>query len=102
MRLPGVVGSFIQWCQQTREDFELGDGIDAQLAQRKRVEVFNRSYAQWRMMAKEQPHAARMRGFKDDPKRGDQEMLSLGLETVPMWTPGYDMRDPKRSGNPAK
>ena len=95
-RLPGVLGAFIQWCQQTREDFELGDGIDAQLAERKRMEAFNHSYAQWRQMAKEQPHAARMWGFKDDPKRGDQEMLSLGLETVPIWTPGYDMRGPKR------
>jgi transcriptional regulator with XRE-family HTH domain len=96
-RLPGVLGSFIQWCQQTREDFELEAGIDAQLMQRKRPLELNHSYKQWREMAKEQPHTARQFKFKDDPKRGDQEMLALSIETVPMWMPGTSMRAAKGS-----
>ncbi len=96
-RLPGVLGSFIQWCQQTREDFELEAGIEAQLAERKGVEVFDRSYAQWRAIAKEQPHAARLFGFKDDPKRRDEERLTLKMETVPVWMPGTSMRGAKDS-----
>ncbi len=95
-RLPGVIGSFIHWCQQTRKDFELGDGIDAQLEQRKGPLELTHSFGQWRQMAKEQPHTARLFNFKDDPKRGDQEMLTLSMESVPLWNPGYGMRGPKQ------
>ena len=91
-RLPGVLDSFIQWCKETGEDFELGRGIDEQLEQRKRTESFNKSYGQWRAMVKEGPSMARQFKFKDDPKKKDEEMLSLSLETVPIWTPGWDMR----------
>ena len=33
-RLPGVVDSFIQWCRQAREEFQLGPAIEAELATR--------------------------------------------------------------------
>ena len=95
-RLPGVIGAFIHWCQLTRQDFELGGEIDAQLEQRKGKIELTHSYGQWRQMAKEQPHTARLFKFKDNPKRGDQEMLTLGMESIPQWNPGYDMRGPKQ------
>ncbi len=91
-RLTGLVDAFNQWCQEAREDFGLGEQIDAQLAKRKQKLEFNRHYAQWRQMAKEDPEMARKMGFKDDPKRGDEEMLRLSIETVPVWMPGQSMR----------
>ena len=91
-RLAGVLDSFIQWCGQVREDFQLGDGIEAQLAQRKQRLELNKSYGQWREMARTDSDMARKMGFVDDPKRGDKEMLRLSIETVPVWTPGWSMR----------
>ena len=38
---------------------------------------------------------ARMMGFKDNPKRRDEERLSLKMETVPEWMPGTSMRGSK-------
>jgi hypothetical protein len=49
-------------------------------------------YGQWREMAKVDPAMARMMGFKDNPKRRDDESLSLKMETVPEWMPGTSMR----------
>jgi transcriptional regulator with XRE-family HTH domain len=91
-RLPGVVDSFIQWCRATREDFGLGPAIEAELAKRKGTLELTHSYRQWREMAKEDPAMACMMGFKDNPKRKDDESLSLKMETVPEWMPGTDMR----------
>ena len=91
-RLPGVLGAFVQWCQETREDFDLGKEIDAELAKRKRTLTHNHSYAQWRAKAKEDPNMARMFKFKDDPKKGGQEMLELSVETGAVWMPGSNMR----------
>ena len=98
VRLPGVVDSFIQWCQQTREDFGLGPAIEAALATRKGTLELTHSYRQWREMAKEDPAMARRMGFKDNPKRKDEESLSLKMETVPEWMPGTSMRASKSSG----
>jgi hypothetical protein len=94
-RLPGVVDSFIQWCQQTREDFGLGPAIEAELAKRKGTLELTHNYGQWREMAKEDPAMARMMGFKDNPKRRDEESLSLKMETMPEWMPGTSMRGAK-------
>jgi transcriptional regulator with XRE-family HTH domain len=91
-RLPGVVDSFIQWCQQAREDFGLGPAIEAELAKRKGTLELTHSYRQWREMAKEDPAMARRMGFKDNPKRKDEESLSLKMETVPEWMPGTSMK----------
>jgi transcriptional regulator with XRE-family HTH domain len=93
--LPGVVDSFIQWCRATREDFGLGPAIEAELAKRKKTLELTHSYGQWREMAKEDPAMARMMGFKDNPKRRDEERLSLKMETVPEWMPGTSMRGSK-------
>jgi len=97
-RLAGVLDSFIQWCQQTRQDFQLEEGIDAQLEERKAKLELNKSYGQWREMAKKDPVLARKFGFRDDRKQGDQEMLRLSLETVPVWMPGQSMRGGRRKG----
>ena len=35
---------------------------------------------------------ARMMGFKDNPKRKDEDSLSLTMETVPEWMPGTSMK----------
>jgi len=95
-RLPGLIGSFIQWCEMARKDFELEAGIDSQLATRKKQDTKTQSYGQWRALAKEMPSTAKFWGFVDDPKRDDQEPLSLKLETIPTWNPGHGMRGPKR------
>ena len=88
----GVVDSFIQWCRQTREDFGLGPAIEAELGTRKGTLELTHSYRQWREMAKEDPAMARRMGFKDNPKRKDEESLSLKMATVPEWMPGTSMR----------
>lgn len=93
-RLPAVVDSFIQWCERTREDFNLEAGIDAQLAERKGKVVVNHTYREWRAMQKEDPGACRFMGFKDDPKKKDEENLRLEAETMPIWWPGRPMRVP--------
>ncbi len=94
-RLPGVLDSFIQWCQRTREDFLLEPQIEDQLRQRKSKLVLSRSYGQWRAMQKEDPKVIRLMGFKDDPRKDDEEELCLEADTIPIWRPGYPMRGPK-------
>ena len=96
-RLAAVLDSFVQWCHQTREDFELERAIEAQLAQRPKPVRLNKSYAQWRAMAQEDPVAARSFRFVDDPERGGAEMLELEVEMVPVWWPGGPMGG---KGNP--
>jgi transcriptional regulator with XRE-family HTH domain len=91
-RLSGVLDAFSQWCEAAREDFQLGEQIELQLAQRKSVLPLNKTYAQWREMAKADPELTRKIGFKDDPKRSGKERLRLNLETVPLWRPGQEMR----------
>jgi transcriptional regulator with XRE-family HTH domain len=91
-RLAGLLDAFVQWCHQAREDFDLGAAIDAELAKRTREMELTQTYAAWRRMAKAEPGRARMMGFKDDPKRDGQEVLTLRTETVPLWAPGESMR----------
>ena len=90
-RLSGILDAFCQWCEQAREDVQLAEQIEAQLAQRKRSQPCSKTYAQWREMAKTDPDMARMCGFEDDPKRGGKDRLRLKLETVPLWRPGQEM-----------
>jgi DNA-binding XRE family transcriptional regulator len=90
-RLPGLIDSYIQWCQQARVDFELGREIDAELAKRQEPLRFNKSFREWREMAKTDPTMARMFRFKDNRKKGDQEMLEREMKKVPVWTPGQSM-----------
>jgi transcriptional regulator with XRE-family HTH domain len=95
--LAAVRDSFVQWCRQTEEDFRLIKYIDAQLEQRKRRVEITKSLGQWRELAKRDPKLARNFGFKDDPKKAEGESLTLGMETVPEWAPGWDMRGGKGS-----
>jgi len=95
-RLPGVVQSFIEWCEATRKDFKLEKEIDAQLGQRPRKLVLTHPWGQWRQMQQEDPQVCRAMGFKDDPKKADGESLTLETVTYPIWMPGYPMRG--RSG----
>jgi len=96
-RLPGVLDSFLQWCEQTRADFQLKPQIEEQLAERKFTLALNHSYGQWRKLQKDDPAMCRMMGFKDDPRKGDEEYLRLEMETIPHWRPGHPMRG--KSGN---
>lgn len=89
--LPAVVDSFVQWCQQTRQDFQLEPAINRLLDERKSAVTVSQSYEAWRRQQREDPAACRMMGFKDNPKKGDHENLSLTAETVPAWRPGYPM-----------
>ena len=93
--LAAVRDSFVQWCRQTEEDFRLIQYIDAQLEQRKRRLELTKSLRQWREMAKQDPKLARDFGFQDEPARADEESLTLGMETIPDWAPGWDMRGGK-------
>ena len=94
-RLPGVVDSFIQWCESTRGDFKLGSQIDEQLKKRKFKAGVTQTYREWRAMQRKDPDALRAAGFKDDRRKGDEEKLRLELELVPGWAPGRNMRTPK-------
>jgi transcriptional regulator with XRE-family HTH domain len=91
-RLAGLLDAFAQWCHQAREDFDLSTTIDAELAKRTREMELTQTHGEWRRMAKAEPGRARMMGFKDDPQKNDREVLTLRVETVPLWAPGEDMR----------
>jgi len=90
-RMAGVVNSFVQWCQQTRKDYELERPVDELLAERTTAIELRKSYAQWREMVKTDPDAARAMGFKDDPKKDGAEILRLRVDGIPVWKPGYEM-----------
>jgi|ERR1043166_2997741 transcriptional regulator with XRE-family HTH domain len=92
--LPAVLESFVHWCEQTREDFQLGRAIDELLKERKRELTLTKSYGEWRRMQREDPVMARAMGFKDDPKKDNKEQLRLSTETYPLWRPGHSMRGP--------
>ena len=93
-RLPGVLDSFRAWCESTREDFQLDPEIQEQLEQRMQKFSMNKSYREWREMQKEDPDVCRAMGFKDDPRKRDNEYLELSMDTVPLWRPGLSMRGP--------
>lgn len=92
-RVSGVLGSFIQWANEAREHFELEGAIDAELSERPRAFTLTKSYGQWRALVKTDPRLARMMGFKDNPKQGDEVTLELTAELLPVWQPGQDMRE---------
>jgi len=96
-RLPGVLHSFIEWSEGVRRDFELGRQIDEQLEGRKAKAGVSLSYSEWRRLAREEPSRARAIGFKDDPRKGDEEELRLEMEVRPGWAPGRRMRLPNAS-----
>ena len=56
-RLPAVLDSFIDWCDQTREDFKLGQLIDEELTKRQFKAGLTLTYGEWRRMKKEDPAA---------------------------------------------
>lgn len=97
-RLPGVLDSFIQWCQATRTDFGLEKEIDAQLEQREVELTLTKSYGQWREMEKKDPKMARRMGFKDDAGKDDRETLTLSGMMIPVWMPGHGMGKKKAEG----
>jgi DNA-binding XRE family transcriptional regulator len=94
-RLPGVVDSFIQWCEGTRKDFKLEGGIDEDLRKRKFKAGITQSYGEWRRMAKHDPAALKGAGFRDDRRKRNEEKLRLELEVAPGWAPGRSMRLPR-------
>jgi DNA-binding XRE family transcriptional regulator len=125
-RLPAVWNSFIDWCDQTREDFKLEKQIDGVLSQRKFKDRMTGSWGEWRRL---KCLAARSEAaewivscynFKDDKRKLDDEELTLEVETCPDWEPGIGMvgkdralnlkdfaaesfePDPPRSSRPAK
>lgn len=94
-RLPGLMDSFMQWCESAREDFELGPQLDGLLAQRRFRTGMTHLYWDWRAMARRNPEGLKAAGFEDDPSKGDREELRLELELVPGWAPGRSMKTPK-------
>ena len=76
-RLPGVMDSFMQWCESARDDFKLGSAIDEQLAQRRFRTGMTQEYRDWRAMARGNPEGLKAAGFEDDPSQGDKEELRL-------------------------
>ena len=94
-QLPAVLVSFIDWCEETRRDFGLEEGIDLQL-QRRRLRVsVTQTYREWRAMLRESPAEVRAAGFKDEGSKRDNETLRLEREVVPGWAPGRSMNGPK-------
>ena len=51
-RLPGLMDSFMQWCESAREDFKLGPALDEQLARRRFRAGMTQAYRDWRAMAR--------------------------------------------------
>ena len=94
-RLPGLLDSFMQWCESAREDFKLGPALDEQLRQRRFRAGMTQEYRDWRAMARGNPEGLKAVGFKDDPSRGDKEQLRLELDLVPGWAPGRSMKPPR-------
>jgi transcriptional regulator with XRE-family HTH domain len=94
-RLPGVLDSFMQWCEQAREDFQLGPQIDEELEKRRYKIGVTFTYRQWRQAQKEDPAKVAALGFKDDPRKDGREELRLEGEGRPGWKPGQSMRRPK-------
>ena len=94
-RLPGVMDSFMQWCERTREDFQLGPQIEAQLEPRRQKVGITQPFHYWRRVNQETPEELKASGYVDDPAKGDQEELRLVLELVPGWAPGRSMKWPK-------
>ena len=94
-RLPGVMDSFMQWCERAREDFKLGSVLDEQLAQRRFRAGMTQENRDWRTMARGNPEGLKASGFQDDPSRGDKEELRLVLDLVPGWAPGRSMKPPR-------
>ncbi len=90
--LPAVVDSFVQWCRQTEEAFQLIKPIDEELAGRQGRLELTKTRGQWREMARTDPAMARRFGFVNEPNKGDSESLTLGMATIPVWAPGWDMR----------
>jgi DNA-binding XRE family transcriptional regulator len=91
-RLPGVLDSFLQWCERTRREFQLEPEIEKLLEQRKAKLVISHTYGQWRQMQEDDPTGCRLMGFVDDPAKSDKENLQLEAETIPVWLPGRPMR----------
>jgi len=94
-RLPGLMDSFMQWCEQAREDFKLGPAVDEQLGKRRFRAGMTQGYRDWRAMARGNPEGLKAAGFEDDPSKGDREPLRLELELVPGWAPGRSMKPPR-------
>ncbi len=94
-RLPGLVDSFIQWCEEARRDFKLEREIDEQLAKRKFKAGVTQTYGEWRRMARQDPEALKAAGFRDSAGKADGERLRLELELAPDWAPGRRMHPPR-------
>jgi transcriptional regulator with XRE-family HTH domain len=94
-RLPAVLDSFMRWCEQTREDFKLGPAITDQLGKRKFKAGVTQTYREWRRMHKEDAGALEAVGFKDDPRKRNEDELRLELELAPGWAPGRSMKAPR-------
>jgi transcriptional regulator with XRE-family HTH domain len=89
-RLPGLLDSFILWCEQASKDFELGPQIREQLRKRKFKCGVTLTYREWRGMYKGDPKALTAAGFKDD--KADTDKLRLELVMAPGWAPGRNMK----------
>lgn len=94
-QLPAVMDAFMQWCEAVREDFQLGQQIDAQLESRRQRVGMTQAYGLWRAMSGSNPEGLKATGFVDDPTKGAAEQLRLELEMIPDWAPGRSMKWPK-------
>jgi hypothetical protein len=93
-RVLGVLQSFKEWGDGVRRDFELGEEIDKELDRRRGKMDVGLTYGQWRQMARRDPRYARALGFKDDPEKGEEELLRLEVAVRPGWAPGRRMKLP--------
>lgn len=91
-RLPGVVQSFVEWCERSREDFQLEREIEEELRKRTKKLEITLPYREWRKKQKEEPGMCRSFGFKDDPTKADGDGLTLSTTVYPIWKPGWPMR----------
>jgi transcriptional regulator with XRE-family HTH domain len=89
-RLPALQQSFREWCQESYEQFDLRYPVEKTLKQRKYVDELTMGYGDWRHPHRE--HERTFYGFKDNPKKRDDDYLTLRAEKCPKWMPCGNMR----------
>ena len=90
--LPGVLESFVRWCEKVREDFGLEEAIEERLRARGFEEWVTMTYKEWRELARKGSDLPRAAGFVDNRQRAGDESETLKVWMHPGWAPGRNMQ----------
>jgi transcriptional regulator with XRE-family HTH domain len=91
--LPALELSFYFWCAEAVKNFQLKPSLDEILkSERKYIKERTMSYHDWRRA--EMSGDRNFYEFKDDPKKSDDELLTLRVEAHAGWSICGDMKVP--------